>query len=181
MKKLILYFLFGVTLVSCNFLTIPMTEDVTYAFTSDKKPETRTNDTIYFKDSGKNLKDTFLLDVFVHSHVNDNVTYYKASYYYMVLNRNRRYRDIYVNISSIDYNKSFFFEQYTQDVPTSFEKKNTITSFVLNDQTYSSVDVFSNRDSTNADFIPNIIYFSCKYGILRYEYLDGRVYELVNK
>ena len=168
-------------LVSCDFIPIPQTKDVTYTYSDDKKPELKINDTIYLKNTINNQKDTFLLDVFSHSKVNDNVSYDQATFYYTLLNGDSIYTDIKVNFTNITYSAGITFWKNSQFISTSFSKNRTITYGGLNGQTYSSVDVFSKSNSKNTDFIPDTIYFSYKYGILRYEYLDGRVYELVSK
>ena len=53
--------------------------------------------------------------------------------------------------------------------------------FTIKEITYTNVYIANNFTALSSDSIPNKVYFTCQNGIIRYEYKDGRVYNLVSK
>lgn len=181
MKQLILYFLVIATFASCNLIPFPHSENIDYTYSEDKLPDFRRNDTIYYKDTVNNQEEIYNLSVFSYHNIIDNVSYDQAKFHYYPLTHLLKYRDIVIYFSNINYNKTIFYKIDDDKEISEFETKSTCANYLLNGQSYTSVDILSRNDSTYADIVPKTIYVSCKYGILRYEYLDGRVYELENK
>ena len=67
---------------------------------------------------------------------------------------------------------------YYINAPIGYDKTSNIITYTIQGVTYPSV-YFS--QSITPDSIPNKVYFTCPNGIIRYEYKDGRVYNLLSK
>ena len=57
-----------------------------------------------------------------------------------------------------------------------------MNNFTLNGVLYATVyKGYYRYEDYNVDTVPNLVYYTYKQGIIRYEYKDGRVYNLVSK
>jgi len=137
------------------------------------------NDILYFRDSLNISKtDTFhiITGEFWNYTIEKNYLQY-LQFYYNKSNSKLHFFSIALSPSGggdrfvlIDYN----YPSYQQ-----YDIKNNYT---LNAVTYPTVYIgHYNKVDYSADTIPNNVYFTYKKGIIRYEYKDGRVYNLVIK
>jgi hypothetical protein len=55
-----------------------------------------------------------------------------------------------------------------------------ITNYIQNGITFPLV-FYSHKTYIVPDTMPNSVYFTYKYGIIRYDYKDGRIYGLIRR
>jgi hypothetical protein len=168
MNKLVLFILGLFLLSSCNQI-------IDYNIPEDQLPIYNTNDTVFFKDNINNHIDTFLIDLLEYHRASDYSSYQHIDVYYNLLKGIVKHEFMYTDqsnggISVSIHNSSFSSSTYSV---------NTISNYILNGTNYSSVKIA--YEKYIPDTIPNTIYFGYKYCILRYEYKDGRIYELMKK
>jgi hypothetical protein len=139
----------------------------------DQKPVYKTDDTVFFKDNINDRIDTFSLDVSNSYWGSDHSTYqrYKVMYYLLMGKTRKEYIYTTQSISGIG-----AFSVYIVYNPYN---STTVTNYTQNGITYPSV--FEAHARSVPDTVPNTFYYTYKYGILRYEFNDGRVYELMRK
>ena len=147
----------------------------------DKIPALKNNDILCFQDSASSKIDTFRLNI--------------IDVWYETLESNF-YRYIYINYNFIDRNKTFLHLSFTSAAiqpstgiyidnffPDQRFIGNTKTNVSIHGVNYPIVEILYDNDYNNhyPDTVPNTIYITYKKGIIRYEYKDGRVYNLVSK
>lgn len=149
-------------------------------------PLLNNNELIYFQDSANSKKiDTYSIEI-------------KESWHLTTMSYNLQYIGIFYNKLNtkipffhiaLSAGTRFVLVDYEDQILTHkpYEIKNNLT---LNAVTYPTVyighynktDTYGNTiPDYNADTIPSSVYFTYKKGIIRYEYKDGRVYNLVSK
>ena len=136
------------------------------------------NELVYFQDSANNKKiDTYSIEINEYWHLttmSHNLQFFEI--FYNKLNPKIPCFDITLSAGTrfvlVDYeDQSLTYKPY--------DIKNNLT---LNAITYPTVYIgHYNKIDYNADTIPNTVYFTYKKGIIRYEYKDGRVYNLISK
>jgi len=139
----------------------------------DKIPLLNNNDIVYFQDSANNNKiDTFRIDIGEIWHYTTEEDYLQyIQIYYNKLNRQTTFFSIYISPSGGG--SMFVVDNY-------YRLTNTKNNFTLQGVTYPVVYIgYCNSYDLSSDTIPNLVYYTYHNGIIRYEYKDGRVYELM--
>jgi hypothetical protein len=169
MKKLIFLITVCCLLYSCN--------NKYHDLPQDKTPVLKNDDIVYFQDSASSKVDTFRLavkDIWSVSSENEYFRY--ISVYYNRLNSIATFLQI--NITSAGTNGAAFSILFSKS-----EFSSSLKAFNYTQQgvTYPNVYEINNNTILPVDTIPKTVYFTYTAGIIRYEYKDGRVYELINK
>jgi len=177
MKKLLFFVLVCGVMGGC-------THDEYHDLPTDKVPLIN-NSIVYFKDSISTKIDTFSLirndywSVTSQSWTDSHWLQIYIHYYRPSMKSYFLQYDITTRTASVrgydfficDYNENLYNLSYNQ-----------VFSYSIQGKTYPSVYVaYSGPYSDIPDSMPNKVYFTCQYGIIRYEYKDGRVYNLVSK
>ena len=171
MKKLIYYFLVCYLFYSCSeHHNVP----------NDKIPLLSNNEIVYFQNSINVSKiDTFSLSVkndLYHDTENDYWEYYDINY--NKISHNTSFLEFYINTrGAVAFNDLVFGIAASNSV---FVKSMETINYTINGIEYINVYVAYDNSNLNSD-IPNKVYFTFQNGIIRYEYKDGRVYNLVSK
>jgi hypothetical protein len=146
-----------------------------------KIPDLKTNDIIYFQNIKDGITDTFQLNVKNIMHQDMVGDYFQyVEIYYNKIKRKEVFWQINIGPSGgiID-NEDYTIENYYNYTQSGIRMIKT--NFILNGITYPKVYVDSVYSDKFPDTIPNTAYFTYQNGIIRYEYKDGRVYNLVSK
>ena len=148
----------------------------------DQKPELVNNDTLLFEDSLTNRTDSFKI------HFSDYYEITDSKYYsehlrmgYEITNQLANF--IVFNVSqgsmsvvlSIDSKYDYDRIEYTVN-QSNIQKQDLLVRGVMYPSTY-----VLNQYRFDTDTLPKTVYYSLKHGIIRYDYADGRKYELVSK
>ena len=172
MKKLLFFVLVCGVMSACG----PY-EERDY-ISKDIIPSLNNNELVYFQDSANSKKiDTYSIEI-------------KESWHLTTMSYNLQYIGIFYN--KLNTKISFFdiaLSAGTRFVLVDYEDQGLYNNpydiknnFTLNAVTYPTVFIgHYTKPDYNADTIPNNVYFTYKKGIIRYEYKDGRVYNLVSK
>ena len=143
-------------------------------------PLLNNNELIYFRDSANSNKtDTYSIEILESwglTTMSHNLQYIEIKY--KKLNQKIIFFDIALSAGTrfvlVDYDNQVNGPYYN-----SYDIRNNLT---LNAVTYPTVYIgHYTKPDYNADTIPNNVYFTYKKGIIRYEYKEGRVYNLVSK
>ena len=172
MKKLLFFVLVCGVMVSCD-------NNNRYDLPKDKIPLLKNNDVVYFQDSASNKIDTFRLEVKNYRQITmENSSLEHIDVYYNLLNRKAVVLIYRVSTTWMNggYNNVYndLFWQTTTDGSI---KEN----FTINGTTYPLVKILYVNTDPFPDTLPNRVYYTFANGIIRYEYKDGRVYNLLNK
>ena len=170
MKKLILLVSVILLFYSCNF-------NNKYDIPKDEIPLLNNNDILYYRDSASCKIDTFSLkidDYWKDSY--DGNKYRAISVFYHKINKKNPL--LVYGIIAESRNIASFSVVYYINSPIGYDNVTNILSYTIQKVTYPSVYLSQN---VTPDTIPNKVYFTCQNGVIRYEYKDGRVYNLVSK
>jgi len=173
MKKLLFLISVSCLLYSCQDYhphhTIPQ----------DKIPLLANNDIVYFQDSASSKIDTICLDVrnIWHQDSEDNYWQY-VEIYYNKLHRKTTLLCVYISPIYTSSDINFQIENYFLNSKFVYSKRINLN---IHGVTYSTVHIFHDYNSLYPDTIPNTLYYTFTNGIIRYEYKDGRVYNLLSK
>lgn len=172
MKKILLIIMLtSIGLISC-------TNDEYHDIPKYKKPLIN-NGAVYFKDSATSKIDTFIvkrIDYWsVTSQSMTNYHWLEIYIYYNKIPKDNNYFKYAITTRTAGI-PGYYFGLFCHDTLYGYTL-NTI-SYPIQGITYSSVYVAFND---TPDTIPNKVYFTCQNGVIRYQYKDGRVYNLVNK
>ena len=164
--KNILIIIIAFQLYSCD------KENYSY-IAQDQKPILQNEDTVCFINN-ENAIDSFVIKRRDYFEVFDKVNYLEnIDVRYLKINERSTFTDFFIqqglSSSSISIDGSYF-------EPT-WANKETI-DLNINEVVYHSV-YFMHSDQFS-DSIPSTIYYSYKYGILRYDYPDNTCFELKN-
>jgi len=146
----------------------------------DMKPVLVNNDTVYYLDKEHNRIDTFLVNLYNYYDVSDG-RYYSQNIdvYYNLLNKQSTFNffdsGYGVNGASNSIEAHYFRTIRKGENNTDIIKNNLSIQGVI----YPTVYVLHASDFP--DSIPNTVYFTFQHGIVRYDYSDGRQYELIKK
>ena len=185
MKKLLVFISVFILFSSC----VLDLGDYHYYLPDNMKPLLTNNDTIYYLDSVYNRTDTFCLEINNWFRVSDSRYYFERIYilYSLINGREQAFNNFHANYSTdgtikpvsgagISVDAKFFYTGINT------EQDNTdITKYNVNVRGVIYPRVFVLHEDYMPDTIPNTVYFTYKNGIIRYDYKDGRKYELMNK
>lgn len=142
------------------------------ALPQDKIPLLKNNDMACFQDSASSKVDTFILDVRNIWHQDTEGDYLQyIEIYYNKLNSKETLFFISIGPSGTGGDFSIFSSQ------SEFGYSFTVTNYIIHGITYPNVYTAHLSNDT----IPNTVYFTYPNGIIRCEYQDGRVYQLISK
>jgi len=172
MKKLIFLVLVCGLMISCTDIW-PFSGGQHRDLPTDKIPILKNNDIVYFQDSISSKLDTFQLNINDFWGQTKEGNYFRyITTYYNNLNTKTTIFKTNINSSNVGgFGFNVWFSNFMYDY------NNMTSNLKMNGVTYSNVYT---TYLTN-DTIPNKLYFTYKNGIIRYEYKDGRVYNLVSK
>ena len=172
MKKLIIFISTCCLLYSCH-------DSYHHAIPQDKIPLLKNNDIVYFQDSASNKIDTIQLDVrnIWHQDMEDNYWQYIEIYYNKFYLKNTLLC-IYISPIYTSSDINFQIENYFTNRKFVYSKRMNLN---IGGVTYSTVHIYHDYNNLYPDTIPNSVYYTFSNGIIRYEYKDGRVYNLVSK
>ncbi len=153
-----------------------------YNIPDEQKPLLVNNDTVLFVDSLTQKIDTFNIKIFDDYFISDNRSFAE----YIVIrcfrqNKLKGFKEFHitetdkstvmVSVDGYDYNYLYFYVDQSDIIKNDINIRGVI---------YPIVYVL--KPTLNMpDTLPNKVYYSYKYGIIRYEYNDGRKYELMNE
>ena len=145
------------------------------------KPLLKNNDTILFFDSINNHTDTFKVSL-THTSADSDVYDYSEQFTirYILINRTSFPKEFKISQGNrsviISYDTNYFDRiEYTVNQPD-VQKEDLLVRGVMYPNTY-----MLNQYRFETDTLPKTVYYSLKHGIIRYDYADGRKYELVSE
>jgi len=174
MKKLIFFVLVCGVMSGCTGF---LGQDIHYDLPKDKTPLLKNNDVVYFQDSATSKLDTFKLSLSDIWHQTMERNYFR----YISINYDRLSQKttfLQTNISSANEGYAGFSIVFKY---SDFNSSTKSISYKVNRVTYPSVYVVNHNAVLQSDTIPKTVYFTYPNGIIRYEYKNGRVYNLVSK
>ena len=168
--KYVLIMKYLIILISVILFLSSCDRPVYHNIPKNEKPLLKDNDTVVFIERGSKELDSFLI-IRSDGYIVSDMRYYQDEIlsHYNCLNES----------SSIDkfgfrHGASVIIFIRNNDFPT-YGNADPV-SVIVNGTSYQSVYI---RHAFNfPDTIPNTVYFSHQYGIIRYNYSDGRCYEL---
>jgi len=141
----------------------------------EKIPLLKNNDIICFQDSISGNVDTFRLNIIDSWHQTLEGDYFRyINIYYNKYYLETLFLHLWVSSASID-GIIFNIDNYSWQSANDFK-----INFTLLGITYPYVYIRHNI-SSDTNTIPNTVYLTYSNGIIRYEYKDGRVYNIVSK
>ena len=167
MKKTILIYIVLVLLYSCK-------DGYHAAIPNDKIPDLKNNDNVFFQDSITSIIDTFNLSISNTWNQSEHDYFQEIYVYYKKLNSNKSFLNFRIttaNVSGVTFIIYFDYMKF-------YGYQKELLNFSLNGISYQNLYIL--QDDTPAS-IPYKIFYTYKKGIIRYEYKDGRVYNLVSK
>jgi len=155
------------------FLFIACDGTTYYYIPDDKKPLLVNIDTLCYLDSLKNNIDSFKISVAKSFQSDEEIRVETIIINYTLINMKNNSKNFYTHqtisppiVGSMGYS-------YNRDA-NSLQSNVSIRGII-----YPSVYVMKSSYSS-PDTLPNAIYYTYKYGIVRYDYADGRKYERIN-
>ena len=161
-----------------------------YNIPKEEKPLLANNDTIYYLNKANNAIDTFRITIYHDYSSSDYSSEEYIHINYLIVNKITTFEscstmqgpgwatvnlDPYKNSSSTEYfNSSFNNNERNHENPDSI-----INNMNINGIIYPTVYKLDNPLKTV--HIPNTVYYTFKNGIIRYDYADGRKYELMSE
>ena len=145
------------------------------------KPELNNNDTLFFRDSLNNKVDTFLIDLSYLQLDSDGYNYSEhLRMNYNMLNKHITIKRFWISQGSkavtVSLDKYYYDRIEYTVVQSNLTKHNMFVRGVLYPDTYDLKQYHFETDT-----LPKTVYYTLKHGIIRYDYADGRKYELINK
>ena len=145
---------------------------------TDKKPLLKNNNFVYFQDSLQaNKVDTFQLDVKDELYQDTENDYWE--YYYILynkINQKSTFFNCFITTRTTDH---LAFTIYYSNLY--YIKELKTINYSINGKNFTDVNIAYLDSVHTLVNTPNKIYFTYPNGIIRYEYKDGRVYNLVSK
>ncbi len=136
------------------------------------------NDTLFFKDIINNKVDSFYLKTSSFVETRENSSEEHNTIFYNIYN-NATFSGFTLRQASKFY--SIYIERKSNKNSLKTFASDTLNLFVLSNNEMSFRDVLVLKSNSDLqDSLPNTVYFTFKYGIVRYEYKDGRKYEIMN-
>ena len=178
MKKLLFFVLVCGLMSACHGFFLFEKEH--NAIPSDVIPLLNNNEIVNFQDSATLKTDSFRIKkTIIWSETNESFLQFIPIYYnkvssnevFFFVNLSKMIVEpIPINIKLSDINEYYYLSDY-----------NKVGNLKFNGITYSKLYVIQNRVTQSLDTVPKTVYYSLNKGIIRYEYKDGRVYNLVSK
>ncbi|MBN2766189.1 MAG: hypothetical protein JXR27_07415 [Paludibacteraceae bacterium] len=148
----------------------------------DQKPELTNNNTLLFIDSLTNTVDTFQIRFSIYYDISDSKYFTELiDLGYNLINTikdinsfyiRQHYKGVFVYVNSINnYDRIEFNSNQTKPA-----QQDLLVRGVMYPNTY-----VLNQYRFETDTLPKTVYYSLKHGIIRYDYADGRKYELVSE
>jgi len=173
MKNPIIFIFFLIFLYSCVERT------TYYNIPEENKPLLTNKDTLFFIDSINNKIDSFYLTLYDHFDLREHSSEEIISLYYKKLNKSSTLKNFHIlqltEYASISVNEYSFSRSINSIDNNSIILKKDLK---IRGITYPEVYWLTAYDFP--DSISNTVYYTFKYGIIRYEYKDGRKYEIMN-
>jgi len=154
-------------------------KDVYFYIPKNENPLLKDSDTVVFIDRKNNYLDSFLIKRLESYNVSDKRYYQEViTIQYNKVNKSSSIAKILTEqmASTNIYIDGYYFPTIYK--PASHDYYNTI-NINVSGVNYSTVFVLHNNSCP--DSIPNTVYYTHKYGIIRYDFSDGRYYELNSK
>ena len=170
MKKLLFFVLVCGVMSACDNTN-------RYDLPKEKIPLLKNNDIFYFQDSASHKIDTLCLNIrdYWSQTLEQNYFRYIIVQY---VKPNKKSIFLQTNITSHAEGYASFSLLFSEsDFNTSIKS----ISYKVNGVTYPSVYIVNDNVVLQSDTIPKTVYFTYPNGIIRYEYKDGRVYNLLSK
>jgi hypothetical protein len=173
MKKLIFFVLVCGVMYSCTNIW-PFSGDYHHAIPQDKIPLLNNNDMVYFQDSASSKVDTFRLVVLDSWRQIESDNFQEINIYYKKPSQKESFLDFRITTANVGGVTFFIYFDYME----SYGYQKEISNLSLHGVTYQNLYILQN---VTPDTIPNKLFYTYKNGIIRYEYKDGRVYNLLSK
>ena len=178
MKKLLFFVLICGVMSSCHGFFL-FEKEHNY-IPSEDIPLLNNDEIINFKDSVTQKIDSYRIEKkIIWSETNESFLQFIEIYYnktnsndvFFFLNLSKMIADVIpINIWLSNIDEGYYLGDY-----------NKVVNLKFNNITYSKLYVIQNRVTQSLDTVPKTVYYSLNKGIIRYEYKDGRVYNLVSK
>jgi len=140
----------------------------------DHIPLLKNNDRVYFQDSVSSKIDTLDLSIANSWNQSDHDSFQELYVSYKKPSSKNSLLDFRITTANVGGVTFFIYFDYMK--PYSSQKE--ISNYSLSGVTYQNLYILQN---VTPDITPNTVYFTYKNGIIRYEYKDGRVYNLLSK
>lgn len=170
MKKIIALLIVTFSIISCH--------DYSHHYVPKELiPDLKNNEIVCFRDSGKPDIDTFSVSIEEYWRTTAQDNSFQQLWYSYKKNKSKSiffnlvYRtDFVIGCYGIACENTEYYNNYILDNGLSDLIKN-------NKETY----IFNISSNIISDTLPNKVYSNFQKGIIRYEYKDGRVYNLISK
>ena len=173
MKNPIIFLFFLILVYSC------IESHIYYNIPENMKTLLQNNDTLYFKDTINNKVDSFYLKTFYYIESRENSSQEHNSIFYNIYNKKTTFSGFRIRQASKFY--SIYIEGKSNKNSLEAYVSDTLNLYVLSNKKMSFHDVLVLKSNSDMpDSLPNKVYYTYKYGIVRYEYKDGRKYEIMN-
>ncbi len=175
MKNPIIFIFFLILVYSCGERTTH------YYISEENKPLLVNNDTIIYIDSATQNTDTFRMYISDNFESRENSISEYIVIRYFNQNKSKVFKEFYIMhwyLDAVDVSvDSYDFEDILSltEIQSVLIKNNVDIRGTI----YPTVFVLKPKSDV-PDSLPNTVYFTFKYGIVRYEYKDGRTYEIMN-
>ena len=147
----------------------------------DQKPELVNNDTLLFMDSLTNKIDSFQIFFSDYYEISDSRYYSELiNIFYTKINNTLNYSKSHISQGSVSIGMYINGQNYDKIVINADQTNITKRDITFRGVLYPSTYVL-NQYRFDTDTLPKTVYYSLKHGIIRYDYADGRKYELVSK
>lgn len=148
----------------------------------DQKPTLVNNDTLLFMDSLTAKIDTFQINFSIYYDISD------SRYYTELIDLGYNLRNTIRDINSFyirqHYKGAFVYVNSTNNYDriefNNSQPKPTQQDMLVRGVMYPSAYIL-NQYRFETDTLPKTVYYTLKHGIIRYDYADGRKYELISK
>lgn len=162
-----------ISIITILFIIASCDKKVYFDIPDYEKPLINNNDTVAFVRNDMNVIDSFSISVTIDYDISDKRYYHEViTLRYNQINKTSKFNQILINHSestglSVDGNY----------YPAIYSKDLSDTSLTIKGFNYNSV--FIRERISTSNLIPVKLYYSHKYGIIRYDFLDKSYFELI--
>jgi hypothetical protein len=147
----------------------------------DQKPELVNNDTLLFVDDSTSKVDTFHIRFSIYYDISDSRYYTELiDLFYNSNNKIQEFNGFWIR----QHFKGVFVQSHTKTYDYIYFEENkpkpAQQDLLVRGVMYPNTYVL-NQYRFDTDTLPKTVYYSLKHGIIRYDYADGRKYELVSE
>ena len=171
MKKLLFFVLVCGVMSACSGL---FNQNYHFNIPQDHIPLLENNDRVYFQDSVSSKIDTLDLSIANSWNQKDHDSFQELYVSYKKPNSKNSLLDFRITTANVGGVTFFIYFDYMK----LYSSQQEVSNFTLSGVSYQNLYVLQN---VTPDITPNTVYFTYKNGIIRYEYKDGRVYNLLSK